>query len=676
SALPPLSYCRFAIWPPCIGCCKSTVKAEIQVFSLRRDRFQRTLQYFQIHRRKQFIYLHSNQRPFQNPISPLLYFHQTHCNFIPRKIHLLAAGDNRLAGNPMSRKSLDPRRAAEKAVSVIGFGYDLSNDVRLSSCKPGPSGSKLVELDPKLPTRDLVVPGGIVVKDVWSGIKCDKGERTRFSSDVLSFNQMSEKLNRELTLSGKIPTGMFNSMFDFKGCWAKDAGSVKSLAFDGWFITLYNIELDRSHLTLSESVKAEVPNSWDPQALAEFIEKYGTHIVVGVKMGGKDVIHIKQLKRSNLDATQVQKLLKQLADERFSQGSESSPKPKVVHGLLFGVHGSYAASIRPPVVTSLKNEGLVSIGIRRGGVDVGQSHNQWLPTIVQSPNVISMSLVPITSLLSGVRGNGFLTHAVNLYLRYKPPIEELQQFLEFQLPRQWAPIYGDLPLTLRRRKQASPSLRFTLMGPKLYVNTTMHLSSIPNSIQLENDDHDHHPTEQPERGYLEPVNWTIFSHVCTAPVQYDGARIDDTASIVTKARLEVKVMGLKKVLFLRLGFSMVTTARIRRSEWDGPANTMSRKSGIFSTLMFSTNNMNPTEQEVVGKVDLNSAIFPRGPPLPVRAPKMSSFVDTREMVRGPEDSPGYWVMTGAKLCVEEGRISIKGKYSLLAMISEECLMFM
>ncbi|CAN1229519.1 MACPF domain-containing protein NSL1, partial [Linum grandiflorum] len=587
SALPPLSYCRFAIWPPCIGCCKSTVKAEIQVFSLRRDRFQRTLQYFQIHRRKQFIYLHSNQRPFQNPISPLLYFHQTHCNFIPRKIHLLAAGDNRLAGNPMSRKSLDPRRAAEKAVSVIGFGYDLSNDVRLSSCKPGPSGSKLVELDPKLPTRDLVVPGGIVVKDVWSGIKCDKGERTRFSSDVLSFNQMSEKLNRELTLSGKIPTGMFNSMFDFKGCWAKDAGSVKSLAFDGWFITLYNIELDRSHLTLSESVKAEVPNSWDPQALAEFIEKYGTHIVVGVKMGGKDVIHIKQLKRSNLDATQVQKLLKQLADERFSQGSESSPKPKVEDGLLFGVHGSYAASIRPPVVTSLKNE-------------------------VESGNR------PVTGIRLHLEGKRSDHLAIHL----------------------------------------------------------QHLSSIPNSIQLENDDHDHHPTEQPERGYLEPVNWTIFSHVCTAPVQYDGARIDDTASIVTKARLEVKVMGLKKVLFLRLGFSMVTTARIRRSEWDGPANTMSRKSGIFSTLMFSTNNMNPTEQEVVGKVDLNSAIFPRGPPLPVRAPKMSSFVDTREMVRGPEDSPGYWVMTGAKLCVEEGRISIKGKYSLLAMISEECLMFM
>lgn len=60
---------------------------------------------------------------------------------------------------------------------------------------------------------------------------------------------------------------------------------------------------------------------------------------------------------------------------------------------------------------------LLSIQVRRGGVDNGQSHKQWLATIPQSPNAISMSFVPITSLLSGVRGSGFLSHAINLYLR-------------------------------------------------------------------------------------------------------------------------------------------------------------------------------------------------------------------------------------------------------------------
>jgi hypothetical protein len=51
-------------------------------------------------------------------------------------------------------------------------------------------------------------------------------------------------------------------------------------------------------------------------------------------------------------------------------------------------------------------------------------------------------------------------------------------------------------------------------------------------------------------------------------------------------------------------------------------------------------------------------------------------VDTKEMVRGPEDLPGYWVVTGAKLCVDSGRISIKVKYSLLSTISEEAMMLL
>ena len=49
-----------------------------------------------------------------------------------------------------------------------------------------------------------------------------------------------------------------------------------------------------------------------------FIEKYGTHIVVGVKMGGKDVIYIKQQQESPLQQTEVQTYLKRIADERFS----------------------------------------------------------------------------------------------------------------------------------------------------------------------------------------------------------------------------------------------------------------------------------------------------------------------------------------------------------------------
>ncbi|XP_019175679.1 PREDICTED: MACPF domain-containing protein NSL1 [Ipomoea nil] len=607
--------------------------------------------------------------------------------------------------NPSNR--MDPQAAAERAVSVIGFGYDLTADIRLSACKPGPSGSGLIEIQ-RSSTRDLVLPAGVVVPSVSTSIKCDKGERTRFRSDALSFSQMSEQFNQELALSGKIPSGLYNAMFGHKGCWQKDAASTKLLAFDGWFISLYNVELVRSQVALSEQLKREVPSSWDPPALAEFIEKYGTHVIVGVKMGGKDVIHIKQLHNSNLEPTEVQKLLKQLADERFSNDvngslisntNTSTGKLKAEKSMLWDASLPVARSMVPTITSHSKNEDIISIHIRRGGVDFGQSHSQWLSTVSENPNVISMSFVPIASLLSGVRGSGFLSHAMNLYLRYKPPLEELQQFLEFQLPRQWAPAYGDLPLGHRRRKQSSPSLQFTFMGPKLFVNTEkvesgnrpvtgirlylegkrsdhlaihlQHLSTLPQSLQL-TDDLTYEPVdEHVERGYFEPVKWSIFSHVCTAPIECHGTRIDDFASIATKAWFEVKAIGMKKVLFLRLGFSMVASATIRRSEWDEPMSS-TRKSGLISMLIttpLSTKLTQPEKQPA--KVDLNSAVYPAGPPMPARPPKMSHFVDTKEMVRGPEESPGYWVVTGARLFVEDSRIRIKVKYSLLTIMSED-----
>lgn len=204
-----------------------------------------------------------------------------------------------------------------------------------------------------------------------------------------------------------------------------------------------------------------------------------------------------------------------------------------------------------------------------------------------------------------------------------------------------------------------------------------HLMHPPSSLQI-SDDHTYKPVcKSIDQAYFEPLKWSIFSHVCTAPIEHNGSRIDDdSASIVTKAWFEVKVIGIKKVLFLKLGFSMVESAKIRRSEWDGPS-TMSRKSGLFSSLIstrFSTK-LNPPEQKPA-KVDLNSAVFPGGPPQPNKPPKMTSFVDTKEMVRGPEDPPGYWVVTGAKLSTDGGKISVRVKYSLLTILSEESMMLM
>ncbi|XP_051207503.1 MACPF domain-containing protein At4g24290-like [Lolium perenne] len=79
-----------------------------------------------------------------------------------------------------------PRNAAESAVRSIGLGYDVAADVRLKFCKQ--RGEPLIELD-RDGVQDIVLPGSLTVAGVPKSIKCDKGERMRFRSDVLSFQQ-------------------------------------------------------------------------------------------------------------------------------------------------------------------------------------------------------------------------------------------------------------------------------------------------------------------------------------------------------------------------------------------------------------------------------------------------------------------------------------------------------
>ncbi|KAF7842789.1 MACPF domain-containing protein [Senna tora] len=622
------------------------------------------------------------------------------------------------------------RKAAEIAIASIGRGYDISNDLRLKFCK---GDSRLIEIDEN-DGREVVLPGGVSIPNVSKSIKCDKGERIRFRSDVLSFQQMSEQFNQELSLTGKIPSGLFNAMFEFSGSWQKDASHTKTLAFDGVFITLYTVALEKSQMVLCDHVKNAVPSSWDPPALASFfslwllnspillapagwfIETFGTHIIVGLKMGGKDVIYLKQQHSSTVQPVDVQKRLKEMADKRFldANGQHSIAPDQVypnykdhytwIEGLGPRIRGGVLneeqrltfANLSPSSSYSHK-EDIVSICRRKGGRDSKNiSHNEWLQTVQLEPDVISMSFIPVTSLLNGVPGSGFLSHAINLYLRYKPPIEELHQFLEFQLPRQWAPVFSELPLGPQRKQQSSTSLQFSFMGPKLYVNTAQvdvgkrpvtglrlylegkksnrlaihlqHLSSLPKIFQLEDDPNGNFLREPYDRKFYEKVQWKNFSHVCTAPVESE-----DDLSVVTGAQLQVENYGLKNVLFLRLRFSTVTSGvtLVKHPEWDGSPG-LAAKSGLISTLIsqhFTAPFQKPPPRPA--DVNINSAVYPGGPPVPVQAPKLLKFVDTTEMTRGPQESPGYWVVSGARLLVEKGRISLRVKYSLLTLVQEE-----
>lgn len=80
-------------------------------------------------------------------------------------------------------------KSAELAIHSIGLGYDIAADLRLKYCKREFSDPCLIVLDDG-EGRDVVLPGGVSIPKVSRSIKCDKGERMRFATDVLTFQQV------------------------------------------------------------------------------------------------------------------------------------------------------------------------------------------------------------------------------------------------------------------------------------------------------------------------------------------------------------------------------------------------------------------------------------------------------------------------------------------------------
>ena len=94
--------------------------------------------------------------------------------------------------------------------------------------------------------------------------------------------QMSEVFNHRNSLTGKIPSGLFNSCFDLEcGSWADDASATKCLAFDGYFISLLDLRLDCRPLALADHVVRDVPAAWDPSTIA----RYGLAIISTTQFG-------------------------------------------------------------------------------------------------------------------------------------------------------------------------------------------------------------------------------------------------------------------------------------------------------------------------------------------------------------------------------------------------------
>ncbi|KAJ4823897.1 hypothetical protein Tsubulata_026741, partial [Turnera subulata] len=402
------------------------------------------------------------------------------------------------------------------SIQALGRGFDVTSDIRLLYCK-GASGSRLVHIDEQH-TKDLVASDGVVVPNVSVDIDCSRGNRSIERIPVCSFHQMAELFNEKSGISGCIPLGSFNGMFNFTGSWQVDAAATKSLAMVGHVIPLYKVQLARVNLSLHDEVKHAVPYSWDPASLASFIESYGTHIVTSTTIGGRDVVYIRQHQASPLSATDIEDYVKDIADQRFQDSkSQTSAGP-----------------------LKYKDKDVTVIFRRRGGDDLEQSHAKWADTVQLAPDVINMTLM-----------------GPKLYI--SPD----------QVTVGRKPVTG-LRLCLEGSKQNRLSIHL------------QHLVSLPKILQPHWDAHIaigapkwQGPEEQDSR-WFEPIKWKNFSHVSTAPIEYADTSIGDLSGvhIVTGAQLGVWDFGAKNVLHLKLLFSKVPGCTIRRSVWDhSPSNT-------------------------------------------------------------------------------------------------------
>lgn len=541
------------------------------------------------------------------------------------------------------------------SIQALGRGFDVTSDIRLLYCKGAP-GSRLVHLDEENRVDLLHPDGGVLLPNVTVDIECSQGMRTIETTSVCTFHEMSQHFNDISNISGHVPLGSFNSMFNFTGSWQHDAAATKSLAMIGHVIPLFTVRLVKLDLLLRDEIKRAVPYSWDPASLASFIENYGTHIVTSATIGGRDVVYIKQHQSSPLLVSDIENYVKDIGDQRFSDSKNLSS----------------AGPLR------YKDKDVTVIFRRRGGDDLEQSHDKWASSVETSPDVIKMTFTPIVSFLEGVPGIKYLSRAIELYLEYKPPIEDLQYFLDFQIARVWAPEKNNL----QRKEPVCSSLQFSLMGPKLYISpdqvtvgrkpvtglrlslegnkqnrlsvNLQHLVSLPKILQPHWDAHMaigapkwKGPEEQDSR-WFEPIKWKNFSHVSTAPIEHTETSIGDLSGvhIVTGAQLGFWDFGAKSVLHLKLLFSKVPGCTIRRSVWD---HSPSNPSAVQRIDGSSTSLLNENK-----KGDTSS-----------QTGKLTKIVDMTEMSKGPQDAPGHWLVTGAKLGVDKGKIVLRVKYSLL-----------
>nr|GEV29166.1 hypothetical protein [Tanacetum cinerariifolium] len=209
--------------------------------------------------------------------------------------------------------------------------------------------------------------------------------------------KMSELLNQKASIQGKVPSRYFNASFDLTGACTS-------------FSTLRKSKEGRSYSLESSVISRVYSDLWD-------------HIIVGMVVGGQDVICVKEKSSSTTSPADLRGYLEDIRDYIFSDGASPSLPERKSKDSKQKVSKVFSRMQQPH---TMKFTNITETSSKDVSGDVfSKNHSKWLQTVGASPEAVHLKFVPITSLLNGVPGSGYLSHAINLYLRYKPAEEDL-----------------------------------------------------------------------------------------------------------------------------------------------------------------------------------------------------------------------------------------------------------
>eukprot|EP00899_Mesostigma_viride_P028520 jgi/Mesvir1/8853/Mv02749-RA.1 len=320
-------------------------------------------------------------------------------------------------------------------VHAVGAGFDVSkpfDPIRAKSS--GPKGKLLVMSDRR--ERVALYNSNNLVEVPSDTLLIDGNEqgvrRTTQRSSLVSFEQMVQQTARNASVGYMLPNGNFDSLFRFSHSLRESYSEYSSFEVFLNEVNLYTLQLkaEDCDLLLAPEVERALPACWDPAALAEFIKKYGTHVVKGVTVGSSNGFTVRQKKTAEQAKTESQFQISTLLPGKFGIGTtgrdksrEGESKEERMEVFQEQRGGDGATGGSPGTTAPGMGEGLANLKATLE-LEFGQKDG-WLESTKKYPAAIHMRFVPIADLVKDKTKRLMLHRAVNIYIGMKSEIRTL-----------------------------------------------------------------------------------------------------------------------------------------------------------------------------------------------------------------------------------------------------------